>query len=270
MDFTAIDFEKGNNSMLSVCAVGICVVRNNIIEHEEYRLVRPPKQVNRFTRRCISINGIRPEDVIDKPNFSSVWRDLSQYFYNTTIVAHGLADADAIIFDALSGYYHLGFKIDYEHSRHICTYRLAQYAQLPELNGKFSLSEICQTWNIPLDHHDPLSDARASALILMKLSKKLHKGLPEMQKMIHRPEFLRLSDIGKIKKNIPYYFPPLPQIKSPTGEQIDDIAYFMKRANMPEIKWRKINTMSKANKWIEEQAFLCGHGHAPGTARGCA
>ena len=71
--FTAIDFERANNSQNSVCQVGICTVeRGRIVRSREF-FVRPPQRVFYFQKKAMEIHGITSLDVEGAPTFDKVW-----------------------------------------------------------------------------------------------------------------------------------------------------------------------------------------------------
>ena len=55
------------------------------------------------------------------------------------------------------------YQLDYDDIKYICSYRLAKVA-IGQLNYK--LKNLSKALNIQLDHHNALSDAKASRLIL--------------------------------------------------------------------------------------------------------
>ena len=59
------------------------------------------------------------------------------------------------------------YQLDYDDIRYICSYRLAKVAMPGQLNYK--LKNLSKELNIQLDHHNALSDAKASGLILNHL-----------------------------------------------------------------------------------------------------
>ena len=56
------------------------------------------------------------------------------------------------------------YQLDYDDIKYICSYRLAKVAMPGQLNYK--LKNLSKALNIQLDHHNALSDAKASGLIL--------------------------------------------------------------------------------------------------------
>ncbi|VMF70904.1 Exonuclease [Streptococcus pneumoniae] len=56
------------------------------------------------------------------------------------------------------------YELDFDNIEYICSYRLAKVALPGQLNYK--LKRLAKNLNIELDHHNALSDARASGLIL--------------------------------------------------------------------------------------------------------
>ena len=116
--FTAIDFERANNSQNSVCQVGICAVeRGRIIKSCEY-LVRPPQRVFYFQKKAMEIHGITYLDVEDALTFDKVWKKILPYIEGRPLVAHSFRD-DAMTMDAILSSYRI--KYHYERYGHLCT-----------------------------------------------------------------------------------------------------------------------------------------------------
>ncbi len=165
MDFIAIDFETANNNYNSACALGLVMVENKEIVNSKYYLIQPPTLD--FSPNNIEIHGIKPEDVENSPKFPEVWKEISKYFNNTNcIIAHN-ATFDMTVLKACLENYNLEIpKFNYVCSMVISgrgVRKLGYYAR-----DYRKLDEICQLFNIELNHHHALSDAKACAEIVLK------------------------------------------------------------------------------------------------------
>lgn len=149
--FTAIDFETAHGKRWSICQVGLVRVEDGLITKELSVLVQPPN--NFYWDRFIEVHGITPHRTQNAPNFACVWHDIEPYIKNQSIVAHNGFSFDFPVLDQTLEYY--GLKVP-EYKKH-CTYQLY----------RSNLSALCHKYNIPLNHHEALSDARACAKLFL-------------------------------------------------------------------------------------------------------
>jgi DNA polymerase-3 subunit epsilon len=155
--FIAIDFETADHGRDSACAVGIVKVRGARIVHEETRLIRPPRRTFCFSY----LHHITWEDVADKPAFRQVWRTLRPLFEDVDFLAAHNAPFDRAVLHTCCE----TARIRPPHQDFVCTVRLARrvWGIYPT-----SLPHVCLNLALPLNHHDPLSDARACAKIVIE------------------------------------------------------------------------------------------------------
>ena len=119
-------------------------------------MVQPPN--NYYWDRFIDIHGITPEKTANAPTFDKIWHKIEPFINGQTVVAHNGLSFDFSVLAKTLEYYGLQEPIYEKH----CTYRI--YKQ--------GLSALCEKHNIPLNHHDALSDARACArLYILHLMK---------------------------------------------------------------------------------------------------
>lgn len=145
--FTAIDFETANGYGYAICQIGLVRIENGIIVNEISILVQPPD--NFYWDRFIDIHGITPEDTDNAPTFDKVWHIIEPFIKNQSVVAHNGLSFDYPVLRKTLEYYNLEVP-EYEK---LDTYRIF----------KANLASLCQEYNINLQHHDALSDAKACA-----------------------------------------------------------------------------------------------------------
>jgi DNA polymerase-3 subunit epsilon len=151
-NFTAIDFETAQGYRWSICQVGLVRVENGIITQEVNVLVQPPD--NFYWSRFTDIHGISTKTTLNAPAFDQVWHQIAPYIENQNVVAHNGYGFDFPVLNATLDYYNLpipGYN-------KFCTYKIY----------RSNLANLCQEHNIPLNHHDALSDARACAELYLK------------------------------------------------------------------------------------------------------
>jgi DNA polymerase-3 subunit epsilon len=151
-NFTAIDFETAQGKRYSICQVGLVRVENGVITKELSILVRPPH--NFYWDWFIEIHGISPEITRNSPTFDRIWHLVEPYIKNQSVVAHNGMSFDFPVLAQTLAYYGVAVP---EYEKH-CTYRLF---------GS-NLASLCDKYNIPLNHHEALSDARACAALYLK------------------------------------------------------------------------------------------------------
>lgn len=167
MKYTAIDFETANASMLSACSIGIVEFENGVPFRETYTLIRPPEEFGKFNWYNIRIHGIRASMVKDAPTFDEIWEQIKDSIDGQLIVCHNAA-FDTVVLCRLLEYYGIQLPaFDY-----VCTVKLSQLLW-PEMQNH-KLDTVCHDLNIPLNHHEALSDARACGMILAEALKSQH------------------------------------------------------------------------------------------------
>jgi len=134
--FVALDFETANNSRDSACSLAIIRVESLEIVSRTYRLIRPPSTHFMFT----GIHGITWRDVSCEPTFEDLWHEFRPLFEGISFIAAHNASFD-----------------------YLCTVKLAR--QTWNLNPA-KLPNVCSYLCLPLEHHNPLSDAEACANIV--------------------------------------------------------------------------------------------------------
>lgn len=150
--FTAIDFVTACGYRNSICQVGLVQVEEGIITNTLNVLVQPPD--NYYWNRFTEIHGIAAKDTFNSPTFDQIWHHIAPYIENQNVVAHNGFGFDFPVLDKTL--FHYGLPIpDYDK---YCNYKIY----------RSNLADLCKKHNIPLNHHDALSDARACAELWLK------------------------------------------------------------------------------------------------------
>ena len=162
INFTALDFETANSSRASICQVGLVRVENGKIASEMRQLIKPE---GRFDARFVQIHGIDERAVKNAPRFCDFWEEMRPML-GPAVVAHNAA-FDISCLRAETEHYGLAPE-DFEY---YCTLKLSRKF-LPSL-ASHRLEEVAKYMGIAdFKHHDALDDARACAMIFMKLAEK--------------------------------------------------------------------------------------------------
>jgi DNA polymerase III subunit epsilon len=146
-NFTAIDFETAHGKRWSICQVGLVRVENGVTIEQLSVLVQPPN--NFYWANFIDIHGITPGQTEYAQTFDEVWPQIERFIRNQNVVAHNGFSFDFHCLNQTLEYYNIEPP---EYTGH-CTYRIF---------GE-NLASLCQKYNIPLNHHDALSDAMVCA-----------------------------------------------------------------------------------------------------------
>ncbi|MBA4393731.1 MAG: hypothetical protein C0407_09285, partial [Desulfobacca sp.] len=153
--FAAIDFETADYGRDSACALAIVVVNGVTVEKKMYHLIRPPRNSFVFSY----LHGIEWKHVARKPPFEGIWREVHALIQNVDfMVAHNATFDKSVLHTCCD-------LIDVEapEKDFLCTMKLARtiWNIYPT-----KLSDVCRKLDIPLDHHNAVSDALACAKIV--------------------------------------------------------------------------------------------------------
>lgn len=159
MRYIALDFETGNASRLSACALGVGIFEDQTPAGELVTLIKPPAQVGKFHWGNVRVNHIKESMVVDAPTFDIVWRELADRVDGSVLVCHN-AMFDTAVLCACLAHYHLPVP----DCRYVCTVKVAQRVWPQLVNHK--LDTVADALGIALNHHEAGSDARAAGLIL--------------------------------------------------------------------------------------------------------
>jgi DNA polymerase III subunit epsilon len=161
LNFTAIDFETANHYRTSACQIGIVTVKNGKIVNTYSSFIKPlPNYFNPF---FTGLHGIDAKKVSKALSFDKLWKEISEFFTNTEMLVAHNARFDMSVLKACC----LKYGIKYDMPVNFCTCQ-ASRKKLPEL-GNHKLSTVADYYGIDLNHHEALSDAKAAALIAMRL-----------------------------------------------------------------------------------------------------
>ncbi|MFQ5779650.1 MAG: 3'-5' exonuclease [Nitrospiria bacterium] len=156
IQFVAIDFETADYEPDSACAVGLVkVIANRVVRRERY-LIRPPRKSFVFTY----LHGIDWGQVACEPTFMELWPTLADWLTGVDFLAAHNARFDRGVLGACCE----AAEVMRPDTRFVCTVKLARktWGIYPT-----RLPSVCNHLGIPLNHHDPLSDAEACAEIVI-------------------------------------------------------------------------------------------------------
>lgn len=161
LNFIAIDFETANAKRNSACAIGIVIVKDGLEVERYYRLIRPIEMY--FNPMNVRVHGIKERDVLDAPTFDKVWDEFKDKITQNLLIAHNAASFDMSVLRACLESYNL----EIPSLKYACTMEAAK-----AIGWSPKLKDLSVELNIPLEHHNALSDAICCANIAIEIHKK--------------------------------------------------------------------------------------------------
>ncbi len=162
MRVLCIDFETANYNPESACSIGYALLEDGKLLESGSSLIRPHVDYSEFRHDFISIHGIKPSHVRNKPEFPEIYGKMKPLFASSTLAAH-FAVFDSKVLRALVNLYAL----DLPETEFICTCKLTQKLWKQLENHK--LPTVCKHVRHKLNHHDAKSDAEGCSAVLRKV-----------------------------------------------------------------------------------------------------
>lgn len=177
ISFVAVDFEKLDDSRLSVCEVGLAEFENGKEISHFHSYINPVSGLNRNDWASRNLCHITDEMLLEAPTYDKLFPKLQAILKGKILVSHSKgADLNYIYY--LEEYYNLP-KL---YSKWIDTQEIARYLKLKENIPDLYLKLIGKTF---IDHHKALDDARACGQILERLSSQV-----DIRRFVHEEEYL--------------------------------------------------------------------------------
>ncbi|KAA1037694.1 exonuclease domain-containing protein [Macrococcus equipercicus] len=160
-EFIALDFETANGQPASICSVGMVKVQDNMMTETFYTLVNPETY---FSKGNIAVHGIKPEDVTDAPLFPEVYQHMLDFIGELPVVAHFARFDMNVLYASIERY-----NLDMPTLKYFCSCNMARKTVK---NHSYSLKNMMAYYNLDFHgHHHALNDAKASAMITVRLLK---------------------------------------------------------------------------------------------------
>lgn len=154
--FAAIDFETAEHGPDSACAVGVVRVERSEVVARATLHIRPPRPRVLFTH----VHGITWAMVQDAPPFAEAWSLLAPLLDGASVLAaHNAAFDRRVLAACCTAAGRATPAIPF-----LCSVQVARRTWKPKPN---TLPSVCRRLGIELVHHDPGSDAEASARIVI-------------------------------------------------------------------------------------------------------
>ncbi|WP_160119631.1 exonuclease domain-containing protein [Rhodovarius lipocyclicus] len=178
--FVALDVETANESVSSICAIGVALFDGGVLTDQHYTLVDPGPDAS-FTNSWL--HSITETDVLGAPSFEDAMEDVLAFIAGRPVVTHSGFDRSAI--DAAC--FELGREMP--QLEWLDTVLIGRRAW-PELRGGIGhgLRPLCSFLGIDQgEHHHALQDAIACGHILTAASLHLGLGLAELAELARQP-----------------------------------------------------------------------------------
>lgn len=155
MNYNALDFETADARHDSACAIGIVLVRAGKVFRRLHFLIKPPRAPSALHVR---IHGLAASVLVGEPSFAERWHEIRNGFKGADFwCSHGAFDASVLRTCCA--------KIGVRPPRqpHVDTVVLVRevWGLVPA-----TLQNASKRLRLPLQHHNALSDANASARIV--------------------------------------------------------------------------------------------------------
>jgi len=225
---TYFDVEYANCKNKSICQIGLVC--------EDYRTgdpVYPERNIyvnpeDEFDYNCVRIHNITLDKVKEAPDFPTVWKEIEKYFTSTVVIGHNVASADL---DALIKNLNR-YNIDIPEIYYVCTYELARnYVPADEV-GNYSMSKLCEYFDIDIDsEHNAFDDACACADLFKTLvdiynidiEKHIRKYIPKETR-----EFALFVSNPVLRKSISEFYGVIRGLSIDSVISEDEIQYIKK------------------------------------------
>lgn len=160
-DFAAIDFETANSERTSVCSVGVVVVREGVIRHRYYSLIRP--EPDYYHPGNTRVHGLTAADTEDARIFPDVWAEVEPLIEGLPLVAHNKPFDEGCLKAVFRMY-----RMDYPDYSFFCTLQAARRELRHLANHRLPTVAECCGYRLG-EHHHALADAEACAAIALTI-----------------------------------------------------------------------------------------------------
>ena len=177
--YVAFDVETPNSRNDRMSAIGVVVVEDGVQTAEFYSLVNPETGFDSFN---IQLTGITPRMVRTQPTFPLLWEELRPYLERGTLCAH-FAPFDLGVLGRCLKDYGIPWT---RYREYVCTCRMGKKL-LPQAPNH-RLNTLADLLDVPLQHHNALSDTRACAELL-----KYYRNMADLR------QFTRVFDFQQLR-----------------------------------------------------------------------
>lgn len=170
LTFNAIDVETANTDRASICQIGIVHVVDGQIEDTWKTYINPEDW---FDPWIVDIHGISEDMVASSPTMPEVRDELRRRLRGTIVISH--TAFDRVAFERAMLKYDLEqLQVTWMDSAKVARRWWQKYAK-----RGYGLKNIASDLGIDFNHHDALEDARATALIMLRVLKESGRDIQD-------------------------------------------------------------------------------------------
>ncbi len=199
MRVAIIDFETANRFRSSACQLGIAMIEGDQIVATREWLIRPTPF--RFDLLNVEIHGITEDKVVRCPEFGSVWAEAQDFIGDAVVAAHNASFDTSVLRHAI-----LATAVTFPTFDYFCTLKVAR-AKWPHFPCH-RLSFLAEYFAIGLSSHDALSDAKATADLLLQAMSE--SGIPDVSEFLQNMN-ISLSCFHETSESIRPRVKPIPK-----------------------------------------------------------
>ena len=188
INFVALDVETANYNKGSICSIGLVKFINGEIVDTFETLINPEEEFEGYN---IYIHGITGDAVKNSPTYPEIAPDILSFVDGLPVVAHYAPFDSGAIRECNEKYGINDFYMEY-----FCSYYLSK-AVISRLSYK--LKNLAKEFNIPLNHHNALSDAQASGLVITELIRQ--SNAQDLADLLDKTNYKRLGVINGFKRS---------------------------------------------------------------------
>lgn len=156
-EFIAIDVETANESLSSICQIGLVKFSNGEVVETWSSLINPKQPFSGFN---ISIHGITHKHVKGCPTIKDIYHLLQSWLENKIVVHHTHFDRSAIAQSCER------YNLPQLNFISVDSARAVRRTWIKYTRYGYGLNNVARDLKIEFKHHDALEDARAAGLIM--------------------------------------------------------------------------------------------------------
>lgn len=241
---TYFDVEYANSKNKAICQIGIVCENYNNLEpyYPELDIYINPE--DGFDSNCVRVHGITSVQVADSPSFPDVWKNIEKYFTNAVVIGHNVAssDLDSLVKNLRR------YNLDIPELYYICTYDLAKKYVPSYAVPNYSLSALCNLFDIDIDsEHNAFDDACACSDLFRALVEIYDINVDECVKKYHHNSVsvhTSYIDAAVLRKSISEFYGVVRGFSLDNAINQDEIDYI--------IAWRDSHIQYIAHKEVAD------------------
>lgn len=173
-NFVALDFEYLPNTQ-EIIQIGYTVVANGKIRETRCQYIKPQCSQSDYDKQnyLIWLTGITYDMLCDAPTFKDIAHNLHNIINNNNIVVHNARSAELCVLTKELERLNVP-RIDGQWPTFncYCTLEISRIIKSKIGVNRCGLNEMCEYFNIPLEHHNAGSDAEATAKLFIEITKR--------------------------------------------------------------------------------------------------